>query len=340
MLVAALALLLSATQQTARAQTLAADLAAQYGLATSTQFPFPTATSSSADAQELIVNDWSLGKGRIQEGGNNMDFVADPFPNSSIFSGNNNTSPVLRVTYPQGSFNRQTGGAQFYNLWNSTDGSPFQSMMLSYEVAFDEDFDFVKGGKLPGLRGGLDSNGCAGGSESDGEHCWSARLMWRRFGNGEVYAYIPKPNGLCNARDIRCDDDFGISVQRSKFTWIKGTWNRVTLLVQMNDPVDIANGNIRMYYNDLLAISQENLQLRSASSLNANGLFFSSFFGGNDDSWATPIDTHAYFRNIQMWGSGNPSTLEGEHVQGASQRTAVPLVIVSLAAMLSGALLW
>lgn len=211
-----------------------------------------------------------------------MDFVADPFPNSSIFSGNNNTSPVLRVTYPQGSFNRQTGGAQFYNLWNSTDGSPFQSMMLSYEVAFDEDFDFVKGGKLPGLRGGLDSNGCAGGSESDGEHCWSARLMWRRFGNGEgvlnllstdvqvlmsaqctpisqslMVSATPAISAATMTSASACKEASSLGSRERAFclqsifpspflTLPRSRWNRVTLLVQMNDPVDIANGNIRM----------------------------------------------------------------------------------------------
>ena len=40
------------------------------------------------------------------------------------------------------------GGAGFYSVWNST---RFESMILSYEVAFDKDFDWVKGGKLPGL---------------------------------------------------------------------------------------------------------------------------------------------------------------------------------------------
>jgi hypothetical protein len=42
-----------------------------------------------------------------------------------------------------------------------------------------------RGGKLPGLRGGPDARGCSGGSASDGEHCFSTRLMWRTGGAGE-----------------------------------------------------------------------------------------------------------------------------------------------------------
>lgn len=44
---------------------------------------------------------------------------------------------------------------------------------------------FNRGGKLPGLRGGPDARGCSGGSASDGEHCFSTRLMWRTSGAGE-----------------------------------------------------------------------------------------------------------------------------------------------------------
>jgi hypothetical protein len=58
-------------------------------------------------------------------------------------------------------------------------------MMVSYELAFDSNFDWVKGGKLPGLRGGLNSTGCSGGNQADGLSCFSTRLMWRRDGEGE-----------------------------------------------------------------------------------------------------------------------------------------------------------
>lgn len=70
-----------------------------------------------------------------------------------------------------------------YALWNAS-GDAWESMMVSYEVAFDEGFDWVKGGKLPGLRGGS-ANGCSGGSQADGSDCFSTRIMWRTDGEGE-----------------------------------------------------------------------------------------------------------------------------------------------------------
>lgn len=58
-------------------------------------------------------------------------------------------------------------------------------MLLSYELAFDAGFDWVKGGKLPGLRGGPNPDGCSGGNEPNGTDCFSTRLMWRQNGAGE-----------------------------------------------------------------------------------------------------------------------------------------------------------
>ncbi|KAJ7925315.1 polysaccharide lyase family 14 protein [Mycena leptocephala] len=289
-------------------------LAAQFSLTTSTTLPFPTATASSSDAQALLASDWSLSKGRIQNGGSDLAFVDNPFPNPAPGATTNSSGPVLQVTYPQGSFSGDTGGAQFINLWNTTESSGFQSMMLSYEVAFDENFNWVKGGKLPGLRGGKSATGCSGGNESTGLDCFSARIMWRVNGAGEAYAYIPSPNGLCSEKSVLCNDDFGISLSRGSFTFDSGQWNRVTLLVQLNNPVDVANGNIEVYFNNVQAFAQQDLQIRASSSVTAGGLYFSTFFGGSDSSWATPVTTHTYFRNIGLWGSSNPSILAGAKV--------------------------
>ncbi len=50
---------------------------------------------------------------------------------------------------------------------------------------FPTGFNFVKGGKLPGLYGGKAS--CTGGDPA--VDCFSTRLMWRAEGQGELYLY-------------------------------------------------------------------------------------------------------------------------------------------------------
>jgi len=186
-----------------RAFMLPSDIASQYQLSTSTSLPFPSATQSNTNTQNTLVNGWSLNKGRIQQGSDNIAFVPDPFPHfqlpsSTVSSSSSSSSgPVLQVTYAEGGFGSQGSGTQFYSLWN-TPGDPFKTVLLTYEVAFDSTFDWVKGGKLPGLRGGPDTNTCDGGSASDGT-CFSTRVMWRKSGDGEgtytapwVFGVVPE----------------------------------------------------------------------------------------------------------------------------------------------------
>lgn len=295
-------------------------VAERYGLATSTMFPFPSATLSSSDTQAALVAGWGLGRARIQDGADNVAFVEDPYPDSvaTVSTGPlSGSGPVLQVTYPKDSYSHETGGTQFINLWNNTNSQPFESMMLSYDFAFEEGFDWVKGGKLPGLRGSLNSTGCSGGNQPTGD-CFSARLMWRKNANGEVYAYIPTSNNICKRTNVVCNDDFGTSFNRGTFGFVTGRWNRVTLFIQLNNPPNVANGQIKVYYNDELAADAQELQIRSSDSVSINGLYFSTFFGGNDESWATPKTVHSYFRNIQLWGSTEPSTASGPTIKNSA----------------------
>lgn len=106
-----------------------------------------------------------------------------------------------QVMYPAGSYGGKTGGGEIKTLWPASQTSPsnqYQSVLLSYEVGFPQGFAFVKGGKLPGLRGGPNTTYCSGGLEADGSNCFSVRLMWRTAGAGEAYAYALTDDGICN----------------------------------------------------------------------------------------------------------------------------------------------
>lgn len=112
----------------AASQTYAATLAEIYSLPTSTSLPFPTATIPAPQAQSWITAGaspdnlgWSLSKGRLQNGENNLAFVADPFPSASLVkdpdvSASNYADPVLQVTYPAGSYSNHTGGSAYFVL--------------------------------------------------------------------------------------------------------------------------------------------------------------------------------------------------------------------------------
>ncbi|WVR09442.1 hypothetical protein IAU60_006509 [Kwoniella sp. DSM 27419] len=249
----------------------------------------------------------------------------------------NGEPPVLRIEYPQGSYSKGTGGTQFYaapltgngakvdsTAGNATTDGQYERMLLSYDVWFPSGYAWNEGGKLPGLRGGPDTHGCSGGNETDGTGCFSTRLMWRSGGAGEVYAYIPtKQKGFCSSSQVTCNSDYGTSLARGSFSFVTGQWQTIQLLVVLNE-VGTANGIVQLWYNGVPALSFQNLVLRTSSSLSSvGGLYFSTFFGGNDNSWATPTQQYSYYRNIQLYAGAGSSNLTGAKASGAVEVVAL-----------------
>ncbi|WRT68559.1 uncharacterized protein IL334_005536 [Kwoniella shivajii] len=243
------------------------------------------------------------------------------YPSSTALNGE---SPALRIEYPQGSYSKRTGGTQFYaNPLNTTDAKvtsgnatsdgQYERMMMSYDVWFPTGYAWNQGGKLPGLRGGPDTKGCSGGNETDGSTCFSTRLMWRPNGAGEVYAYIPtSQKNFCSQSQVTCNSDYGTSLARGSFSFVTGQWQTIQLLVVLNE-VGTANGVVELWYNGVQALQFNNLVLRTSANLaSVGGLFFSTFFGGDDSSWATPTDQFVYFRNIQLFAGAGASSLSGD----------------------------
>ena len=109
-----------------------------------------------------------------------LDEYVDP-----LFSFSRNSSnTVMQIAYPKDSVNpanSPVGGVNIYATPISLDNA--QSVSLEYTVFFPSNFEWVKGGKLPGLYGGHTT--CSGGD--DAKSCFSTRLMWRAHGAGELY---------------------------------------------------------------------------------------------------------------------------------------------------------
>lgn len=95
-----------------------------------------------------------------------------------------NASTMLQIFYPKDSVNPRAspqGGSQFYA--SPLDITKAKNITFEYDVFFPSDFEWVKGGKLPGLYGGRTR--CSGGDPA--LDCFSTRLMWRADGAGELY---------------------------------------------------------------------------------------------------------------------------------------------------------
>ncbi|MFN3402473.1 MAG: polysaccharide lyase [Cytophagaceae bacterium] len=214
-------------------------------------------------------------------GERNMEIIDDDSPLQ--------LGKIARIKYPQGSaspaVSREAGaplgGANFY----ATAGMPARdTLFLRYYMRFDKEFEFVKGGKLPGLYGGTENSG---GKIPDGTDGFSTRYMWRKDGAGELYAYLPT------------SDIHGTSIGRGNWTFEPGKWYCMEQCVILNKPGK-ANGKIKIWVNEKLILSVDNVLFRTTDKLKIEGIFFSTFFGGGDVSFATKQTAYAYFGKFAL----------------------------------------
>lgn len=296
----------------------------------SASLALPIQTASSADTQSYMVNNWALSYNKITFGASDLSFVPDP-------SNATTDGSVLQVFYPAGTYSHSssnvTGGTQFYaqplDTTSSNSSQGGASALLSYSVYFPSNFSWVQGGKLPGLRGGSSTSGCSGGSQADGTTCFSTRLMWRTSGAGEVYAYVPTSSKLCSETNVICNSDFGTSFGRGEFSFLAGAWNQVTLYVALNNPSTTNNGIIQLWYNGVQAFKFTNVELRSADSLSGiGGIFFSTFFGGDDPTWAPGTNQSTYYKDMVLFSSSQAST--STSAADFTLRLSVPLSVIAV----------
>lgn len=190
--------------------------------------------------------------------------------------------PWLRVLYPKGSVGADKGGAG----WRFPFGT-HEAAELRYEVRFDEQFDFVKGGKLPGLCGGPKT--ITGGDAVNGMEGFSARVMWRKDGRGQAYVYhMHQPSKYGDEFDFPED-----------FRFVPGRATAIRMQVTMND-AGKKNGTLRVWADEKLVVEKTTLQWRRGSTYGVDSILFNTFHGGSDASWGPSRDVWAEFSGFQV----------------------------------------
>ncbi|KAI8147591.1 hypothetical protein BJV82DRAFT_508464 [Fennellomyces sp. T-0311] len=256
--------------------------------------------TDSLKAKHFIDDTWKIGK-KYFYGAEDVSFVTDPATNSG---------EVLRILFEKGSFSPHgtaeagdghvTGGSEFYvTPFNNTS---YKRGLIRYDVLFDKDFDWVKGGKLPGLYGGIPMTGCTGGKKANGKDCFSIRGMWREKGYGEAYVYLPQLENkkVCANPMIKCNDNFGTSLARGVIEFGKNKWSTIEIYTEMND-LGKSNGKLKMWQDGRAIIDLEDgVTYRHTKELGVTSILFSTFFGGGTKDYATPKNTYAYFKNIEI----------------------------------------
>jgi len=172
-------------------------------------------------------------------------------------------------------------------------------------VMFEPGFDFNRGGKLPGLYGGTTPEiayGCLGGRQEGRDKCFSLRLMWRKNGQGEIYAYLPhneqNKEVLLNVPPkSHLNPDYGFSVGMGSWKFVPGEWAVIAQRIKLND-VGYANGELDLWVNGEKVISAEGVIMREDEACVARGAHFQTFFGGHTAEWASPKTQAALFADI------------------------------------------
>ena len=173
---------------------------------------------------------------------------------------------------------RGEGGAQFLAALPGG----HDDLYCSYRVRFAPGFDFVRGGKLPGLVGGSHPTG--GRPADDG---FSARLMWRTGGAVVHYVYYPRQSTTYGV-----DLPYLLAGAPARFQ--PGAWHRVEHRVVMNTP-GRADGILQAWIDGQPALDERDRVWRLDASVHVDALYFSTFFGGNDPSWGPSRDESVDF---------------------------------------------
>lgn len=193
----------------------------------------------------------------------------------------------LRVNYAVGGIGPERGGTG----WRWPIGK-HKAAELRYTLRFGPDFDFVKGGKLPGLCGGPEN--VSGGRPADGANGFSARLMWRKDGRGEAYVYHKN-------QPEKYGESFAFP---EDFRFPPGVPVQVRLAVVMNTG-GLRDGILRVWttlpgQGERLMVERKDMEWRSAETFSVDSLYFETFHGGNDATWAPTRACYAEFTGLEV----------------------------------------
>lgn len=165
-----------------------------------------------------------------------------------------------------------------YN-WKPNLGVELDSIYYSYWVKFPENFDFVLGGKLPGVGS---NKGGTGGGKPTGTDGWSVRAMWEGHGKLGQYVY-----------HLDQADHYGDFLEWDAAPVEKGKWYHIKTFVRLNTPGQ-RNGQIRTWLNNQQVLHRTDLRFRNIEELKIKRFLFSVFFGGSGPAWAPKQDMVLY----------------------------------------------
>ncbi len=179
---------------------------------------------------------------------------------------------VMTVRMPKGSTSPNgspKGGMSFPWLPRPVQGKT--AACLSYSVLLPPNFEFNRGGVLPGIRG----------MEPDmpSPDEFTARMVWREDGEGGA-----------NLRVASAGETRSLPAYREGFAIPRGRWVKLDQEVVLNAPKQ-ADGVLRVWIDGALALERTDLIYRSKPSVVVSGVAAEVYYGTSDGAGAAPADT-------------------------------------------------
>lgn len=189
----------------------------------------------------------------------------------------------LRVTISPNGVGPEHSGCQG-RLRFSKDRRQYEVASCEYRLMFQDNYNFAKGGKLPGLAGGVSINKIppSGGLSIPG---FSARIMFRE--NGKAYLYLYHKH-----QKNKYGDYFDLNQ-----SFVPGAIHSV------QQKIDIKNGIISVKIDGFECLWLRDFDLGYTDGARIDQLLFSVFHGGSDPAlWAPKKPQNIYFYSVGLKG--------------------------------------
>lgn len=187
------------------------------------------------------------------------------------------SNKFVRVLLPKGEVGAPDGGTTWRRRFSET-----MEATLEYKVRFEPNFEWTKGGKIPGLTGG---NSPTGGN--DASNGFSSRYMWQTNGGLILYLY-----------HARMGAKYGEAFSLGKLT--QGKWYTLKQRIRMNTPGQ-QDGALQVWVDGVLKLDRSDMEWRLAGKTwKIDSLLFTAFHGGNNAEYTPNRDNLIDFDDFQV----------------------------------------
>lgn len=245
------------------------------------------------DFQDISLGTWTENTA-VATFNNNVAFSTatvglDEGRTNVIVDSTNTVNKALRVTFDP----NERGITRFQaNLGNTAGGEKYTDVLLEYRVRFADNFDFRRGGKLPGLAGG--SAPLEDGSGNTGLG-FSAMFHWIEYSLGS-----PNTSLSLYVHDMTSDNTHlrlsytdpvrnrTNTTPTSQIVLQANTWYTLKQRLIVNSP-GANDGSYYCWVNGNLALQMTDCQFSANANYGIDKFYFATNFGGSDtaDWWPT-----------------------------------------------------